>query len=288
MTGFGAGSASDGAISVRVELRSVNHRGLDIRFRMPSSLVELQPELAAALRQRELRGHVDILVELSRNESTEPTVRVDTGLARAWQRSFAALAHDLQLAEGPTLALIVAQPGVAQVARPDDDAAAIGATLRTAFAEALYALIASREAEGARLADDLHQRLVALATLREEIADLAEPALRASHERLHERVAALIGGERGLDATRLELEIALIADRTDLTEELVRLDGHLHACRVALNTPSSGRKLGFLVQELLREINTIGSKCSSLAITERVVAAKVEIEKIREQVLNLS
>lgn len=286
MTGFGAGSASADGVDARVQLRSVNHRNLDVRFRLPTALASLQAPLTERLRAELERGHVDVQVEVQRADGVGPEVRVDVPLARAWQRSLAQLADALDLADPPKLELIVAQPGVATVVRPEEDAAAGEAATLAAFEQALAELGASRAAEGDRLAADLGARLDALDAGRLAIEALATSTLDEARERLRGRVTSLLGDVR-LDPARLETELVLIADRSDVTEELVRLAGHVVACRAALTEPAAGRKLTFLSQELLREVNTIGSKCSALAITEHVVAAKVEIEKIREQVQNL-
>ncbi len=287
MTGFGAGDAAVAGVVARVELRSVNHRSLDPRFRLPHALAHLQAGLTEQLREALGRGHVDVHVELRRDADARPEVRVDIALATAWQQSLAELAEALGQVEAPGLELIVAQPGVMTVSRPEEDVEAGEQATTAAFAAALAQLQASRDAEGERLARDLEARLAALDTLRLEVAALAAQVLPEARDRLRHRVGELLG-DATLDSARLETEIVLVADRSDVTEELVRLAGHLQACRATLDEPAPGRKLSFLSQELLREVNTIGSKSNTLAITERVVAAKVEIEKIREQVQNLA
>ncbi len=308
MTGFGAGAARTSGLDVRVELRSVNHRGLDVRMRLPPALADLQAELLADLRERVQRGHVDVSVDLRRAADAPPVVRVDVALGLAWRRAIAELADAIAAddarsvassssaqpspaAPGPAsapLALILAQPGVVEVTRPEDDAAVAAAALREAFAAAVDGLIASRAAEGQRLVEDLLVRLALIDDARARISALAGQVLDAARSRMRARVDELVAGSSAVDRARIETEIVLIADRSDVTEELVRLAGHLHAFRDACADADAGRKLGFLVQELLRETNTIGSKCSDLAMTEQVVAIKVELEKIREQVLNLA
>lgn len=296
MTGFGAGTARSAALDVRVELRSVNHRGLDVRLRLPPSLVDLQPELQSDLRDRVRRGHVDAAVELRRAADSQPSVRVDLALGLAWHRAIRELAGAIATDEGlepgtpaaAPLALILAQQGVVEVARPEDDAEAAAAAVRQAWLLAVASLIASRDAEGERLVCDLLERIDAIDSARAHIAASASHVLEAARTRMRTRLEELVGLPSVMDRGRIETEIVLIADRSDITEELVRLGGHLQAFRSACAEVDSGRKLGFLVQELLRETNTIGSKCSDLAMTEQVVLIKVELEKIREQVLNLA
>ncbi|MCB9738103.1 MAG: YicC family protein [Deltaproteobacteria bacterium] len=287
MTGFGVGQAENAGVQARVELRSVNHRNLDPRFRMPSSLGALQAPWTERLRESLGRGHIEVSVDVQRRADLPPEIRVDHALAGAWHRALSDLAGALALEPTVPLTTLIAQPGVVTVQRPEEDAEASAAAAGAAFEAALQGLMQTRAEEGARLVEDLLARVDAIDALRGEVEALAGEALPAARERLRSRVADALDGAT-LDPARLEAEIVLIADRSDVTEEVVRLGGHLLACRAALVEETPGRKLGFLVQELLREVNTIGSKAGALAITERVVAAKVEIEKVREQVLNLA
>lgn len=297
MTGFGAGTARAAGLDVRVELRSVNHRGLDIRMRLPPAFADLQAELQADLRERVRRGHVDVAIDLRRAADAAPVVRVDVALGLAWRNAIGELAEALAdapgragqtNAESAPLALVLTQPGVIEVVRPEDDAEIAADAIRVAWQAAVDALLASRAAEGARLVVDLRERIDAIDTARARIAELAALALDAARSRIRARIDELVGHSVALDRGRIETEIVLIADRSDVTEELVRLAGHLVAFRQSCDDEDGGRKLGFLVQELLRETNTIGSKCSDLAMTEQVVAIKVELEKVREQVSNLA
>ena len=297
MTGFGAGVARCAGLDVRVELRSVNHRGLDVRMRLPPALADLQVELQADLRDRVRRGHIDVSADLRRAADVQPHVRVNVALGHAWQRAIRDLSDALAGgddgaapadSESAPLALILAQPGVVEVARPEDDSEAAVVAVRQAWESAVTSLIASRDAEGERLVGDLLERVATIDAARCVIAALADQVLAAARSRMRARVEDLVGAVTAIDRGRIETEIVLIADRSDITEELVRLGGHLVAFRQACGEDDGGRKLGFLVQELLRETNTIGSKCSDLAMTEQVVLIKVELEKIREQVLNLA
>jgi uncharacterized protein (TIGR00255 family) len=290
MTGYGRGQATCGGARVEVELRSVNHRSLDVRAR-GQDLQRLEARIHAAVRQQVQRGAVQVQVQIAAADADEAALVVDPQALAAWRDVWAAAAAEVGgPAAGPDVRWLLERPGVVVDTRdqPPDAGAIVGA-LEQALDEGLAALVASRRAEGARLAEDLRARLATLGSLHAAIEADADAALQAYRARLHARIAELVG-RRGLsiDDARLETELVIYADKSDVTEELVRLRGHLEAFGQALDEPGAGRKLGFLAQELLREVNTIGSKSTGLAITERVVAAKVEIEKIREQVQNLA
>lgn len=289
MTGFAAATVSAEGVEARVELRSVNHRHLDLRVKLPAELASLQGALTKIVRAQVDRGHVDLRVNVSRDERAEPEVRVDHLLAAAWQKALQDVSDTLALGETPTLQLIVDQPGVLAISRPENDLPLVSPVIVTAVEEATAELVASRLAEGEALAVDLRARLANLQTLHEELEALAETVVTAQRARLHQRVSkALTAAGHELDPGRLAQEVVMLSDKSDVTEELVRLRGHLHAARTTLETQRPGKRLGFLAQEILREFNTIGSKSGALEITERVVSAKVEIEKVREQVLNLA
>mgnify|MGYP002628864767 CR=1 FL=1 len=289
MTGFSAAHVTTCGLDVRVEMRSVNHRHLDLRFKLPPTLTALHGELNALVRAQIDRGHIDVIVVIGRDEQATPDVRVDLPLARAWHRALTEVAAGLSLPDGPDLALIVGQPGVLVVSRPETELAHVQPAVVDAVQQATAALVANRAQEGAALTEDLVTRLASLRTLLAQLEGLAATIVTVQRERLHDRVTrALAETGHDLDPGRLAQEVVMLSDKSDITEELVRLRGHLEATDTLLTQARPGKKLGFLAQEILREFNTIGSKSGALAITERVVSAKVELEKVREQVLNLA
>ncbi|HKA87446.1 MAG TPA: YicC/YloC family endoribonuclease [Haliangiales bacterium] len=278
MTGHGRGTAETDDRRVTVEVRAVNHRFLDLKLRVPLD-AEVERRAAEAVRRRVERGAVTVTVR-EEGPGTR-AVRLDLPLARGVHAALAELGRELGLDGEIPVSLVAAQPGVLALGEPAEGDALFLAALDAA----LEAMVAMRLAEGEALARDLGARIDRLEALARDINRLAAGAPPALAARLRERLDRL-----GVDVPpeRLAAEAALLADRADVTEELVRLASHLKQARdlVASEAPS-GRKLDFLVQEMGREVNTVGSKSPSADISRCVVDAKAELEKIREQVQNV-
>lgn len=287
MTGQGRGSAERDGIRVTVELRAVNHRFLDLKVRTIGHEGRLDEALMAAIRRHAERGSFNVTVRREAESGRGSVARVDPAAARQAYAALAELRAILGSDEPITLALLAAQPGVLMPVEIEAGDAGTAAVI-DAVEVALLDLVEMRRREGAALAEDLVARLGRLAALAEEIAARAVLAPAELRRRLDERIEKLTGGTSVVEPQRLAAEVAILADRTDVTEELVRLRAHLAALRAlcASDTPV-GRRMDFLVQEVGREINTIGSKSSLIEITSRVVEAKAEVEKIREQVQNV-
>ncbi len=287
MTGHGRGLAAHGAARATIELRSVNHRFLDVKVRGAVSPA-IEDVVAARVRDRLSRGAVSCTVRLDR-QGGAGGVRIDRDLAASLHASLTSLAAELGLPP-PTLRDIVAHPGIisidaGDVGAEEGDAAAAAAA---ATALALDQLVAMRAAEGEALTRELTERGRTVGELIAAIGRAAAGASTVARDRLHDRLARLL--EPGaVDAGRLAQEVAILAERADVTEELVRAASHLGQLEVSLGAGGEpvGRRLDFLTQELGREINTIGSKSSSAEIARLVVDAKAELEKIREQVQNV-
>jgi uncharacterized protein (TIGR00255 family) len=287
MTGYGRGVAERGIARVTVELRSVNHRFLDLKIRGAASPA-VEDAVSQRVRERLERGAVSGTIRVERT-GPGAAVRIDRTLAQDIHAQLAALAADLGL-PAPGLRDVIAQPGVLSIGDPSGEAEADAAAAATiATATALDALVAMREAEGANLAADMRARLDAMGRIFDALGTATVDAGQAARDRLHERVSRLLEATGGtLDPARLAQEIAVLADRADVTEEQVRARSHLGQLGATLaQTGGVGRRLDFLVQELGREINTIGAKSTAAAIAQLVVDAKTELEKIREQVQNL-
>jgi len=284
MTGFGRGVGEHAGVRATVDIRAVNHRFLDIKLR-GSVAPAIEDAVTTKVRSTLERGAIAISVHVERSAGTGVS-RIDTDAARRAAEALVQLATQLGLAK-PDMALILAQPGVVvdTNAESDDDPTAVVAALESALAQ----LDHMRTTEGKALEAELTARLDELTALRTTIATLAANVPQLVSKRLHERVKRLLDGEAGaVDPARLAQEVALLADRADVTEELVRLASHIDQMRALLaSSGGAGRRLDFLVQEIGRELNTIGSKSTVAEISSTVVDAKAVLEKVREQVQNV-
>lgn len=293
MTGFGSaeGNVLGGRLSI--EIRSVNHRYYNPQLKLPFELVGIEGPIRERLRQVLDRGHVTVSARWLEGPQTQGTVTVDFARARQVLAAAKELKKQLKLKGEVDLAFVARQADVLTVQRDGAAGAGAGAGAGAQWTEvepiverAAQGLLAMRSHEGAALAAELEQRLSSLETAAGAIERRAPERLTAELARLKKAVAELAGAP--VDEQRLAVEVALMADRVDITEELVRLRTHLTACRAALAGDGPvGKQLGFLGQELLREVNTIGSKANDAAITQTVIAMKGELEKFREQLENL-
>lgn len=289
MTGFG--SAEDQVLGgrLRVDIRTVNHRYFNPQLKLPSDLAGIEIEIRERLRQLLERGHVTLTARWVEGPMPERAVTVD--LVRAKQVLAAAqqLKKKLKLKGTLDLAFLARHPDVLTSANGGTaDAAPVQwPDVQPIVERAARDVVAMRKKEGEALAAELTARLDALAAAAAVIEQQAPARLKAEHERLKQAVAELTAGAT-IDAQRLALEIALLADKVDITEELVRFRSHITAARAALGSDQAvGKQLGFLAQELLRETNTMGSKANDARITQTVIAMKGDLEKFREQLENL-
>ena len=287
MTGFGAGRGEAGGEAIFVELRSVNGKFCEVKPRLPRELSALETELVKTIKGRVSRGVIEAFVRREAGEARGSLPRADLALAAAYAKAFRELKDSLGLAGEPTVQDLVALEGVISLGEPAPDLENAAAALQTALAAGIDALDQMRRREGEALAKDLSARIDAVEKAAREVAQLAPDQIQAVRERLSSRIAELTRGVP-LDPARLAQEVALFADRTDVSEELTRLASHLDQARglIASQAPA-GRKLEFLVQEMNREINTIGSKSQHAGIASTVVEMKAELERIREQVQNV-
>ena len=286
MTGCGRSQQREGAWEVTVELKAVNHRFLDIACRLPRSLAFLEEIVRKTLNARLRRGHVDVFVTVARTDASDRQVQVDEALAAAYRDAAVRLAEVLGRAQSLDLAQLMAMEGVVTVTESDMDEEAVSAACRRAMDEAIDQLCAMREREGESLRADLTVHLDAAAALRENILLRAPKVVEDYRTRLQQRLAQL--GADGVEPQRVAQEVAIMADRCAIDEELSRLESHIGQLRAYLDTKGEiGKKLDFLIQEMNREANTIGSKASDAQIAQQVVDLKSEIEKLREQVQNV-
>jgi len=285
MTGFGAADGDVAGGRLRLEIRSVNHRHLSVQLKVPGQLSDSEGAIRERLRGHFDRGHVTVSGRWLEEPDAGEAVTVDVERARALVGALRKLGRDLKLAGKVDLPTVARLPDVVRVARAE--AAPDGSGVLALLDKAARACVAEREREGAALCADLLARLDELASLARRIAAAAPERLVRERDRLAAAVRELAGGV-AVDPARLSQEIAYLADRLDVTEELVRFESHLAAMREALGgNEAAGRRLSFLLQELGREANTIGSKCNDAAISAAVITMKTELEKLREQVENL-
>ena len=287
MTGFGAGRGEAEGVALTVELRSVNGKFCEVKPRLPRELSSLETELVKTVKARLHRGVIDVFVRRESASGRGMVPQVDLALAAAYAKALRELKSELGLAGEPSIQDLAQMQGVISLGETAADPLAMGTALQSALAAALEGLEEMRRREGEALARDLLGRLATLEKGAQAIARLAPAQVEAARERLDARIAELTRGVP-LDPARLAQEVALIADRTDVAEELTRLASHLDQARglVSADVPA-GRKLEFLVQEVNREINTIGSKSQYAAIASQVVDLKAELERVREQIQNV-
>ncbi|MBC15103.1 MAG: YicC family protein [Rhodothermaceae bacterium] len=288
MTGFGRGTAREGAADATVEVRTVNGRYAEVTVRGLGDLAEHEAAVQSLVKDAIERGNATVHVTLTTGAASGP-LQVDPAAASALGALLRHAAEAAGLAsESVTVADLLRAGDVLVPAPPDPAAAeAAWAAVRAALAEALTRLDAMRQAEGTALADDLGARLDALDALTAEVEARAPVRLEAARQRLRDRLTDL-ADVPDLDPGRLETEAVLLSDKLDVTEETVRLRSHLEQVREALAAPEPvGRRLNFLSQEIGREVNTIGSKANDAEITRLSVSMKEELEKIREQVQNV-
>ena len=286
MTGYGRCHIEEDGREMTVEVKSVNHRFLDTSYRLSRALSFLDDVVRKGVSARLARGHVDVFVSYANHRQDAREVRVDTALAVAYQKAVSELAAAVGKDADLPLSDYTRLPDVLTVQEKEDDQQAVRDLFADALAGALNQLILMREQEGARMREDILDKIGNIERIRDQVATRAPLVVAEYRDKLHQRIAALTDGE--IDEARLITEVAIFADRAAIDEELVRLKSHTAAIRetVELAEPV-GRKLDFLVQELNREVNTIGSKASDTQIAQWVVEAKGEIEKLREQVQNV-
>ncbi len=290
MTGFGRATREVDGLGLEVEARSVNHRHLDLRIRLPRALAEYETALKQRMQSRLSRGKVDVTVSLVMGAGAT-SLEIDEAIADQYVAASRRLGERHGLEASIDVSALLALPGVMRLVETEVDPGTLRAPLEEALDEAVAALAAMRAAEGASLATEFEGRLATVEQLAERIEARAAEVVEAARQRLRKR-AEQIEREVGLlDEARLHQEVVIAADRLDITEELVRLRSHVDQFRETLATAGPGapvgRRLDFLLQELGREANTVGSKASDAALAQDVVELKTELERIREQVQNV-
>lgn len=288
MTGYGRAEVAGEKLVVTVEARSLNHRHLDIALKLPRSLVSLEVEARRLIQGQVQRGRLDVSVGLRSLSAGQGQVKVDQALAREYVELIRALAAELGVSGTPTVEWLMERPGVLSLGEPEPLAPEESwPLLAEALTRALAELSARREREGEALREALAGLHDSLAAEVERMAARAPVALERQTSRLRVRIQKLLE-DATVDEGRLAMEVALLAERTDITEELARLHAHLDQFAGLLKEGGAvGRTLEFLIQEMNREVNTVASKADDLELSQSTIAAKGLLEKLREQIQNI-
>ncbi len=288
MTGFGQAADENARYRIRVVLRSVNHRFLDLVVRLRDGQRTSEPAVRELFSSRLSRGRVEVNVDVEPLGAPPIRVDLDSRAVEELSRALDGLLEDEVIERGLTAGDLIRHPQLLRVTEPESRWGATDEELLLDVAgRALDELVEARETEGEKLAAALAERLEGLAGAGSSLQAVAAGAVEESASALRERLAALLG-DREIDADRLAQEVALLADRSDVTEELDRLAAHLeHFREVTASDGAVGKRLDFLTQEIFRELNTLGSKCRNAAMTRLVLDAKVLCEQLREQVQNV-
>ena len=292
MTGFGRGEYSDEISKVTVEIRSVNHRYLDIYVKMPRRYSFAEDTIKSAIKERVHRGKVEVSVSVDNIGKSDSDVRLDKELAARYYNVLSELRDSFDFGEESrvSLSLIAKMPDVIVTTPAAEDEEAMAKRLLGATSKALDDFCSMREAEGEKLAADLSARADTIQEIRDHIDKRAPEIEKEYAAKFKARVEEILGGVYEVPEERIALEAAIFADKANITEELVRLGSHISQLRKFLQSDGKeaiGKKTDFLIQEMNREANTIGSKSNDREITSNMLELKAEIEKVREQVQNI-
>jgi uncharacterized protein (TIGR00255 family) len=288
MTGYGQGQASEKKTTAVAEVRTINNRYLEVTSRLPRTLALRENDIKELVRSKFSRGKVNVVVTVTKGNENELPLKINVPAAKAYFKLLTTLKKSVKIQEKVTLDHLLKFPEVLEMDGMDQDDEAEWALAQQALTEALDNVVVMRKREGGELKNDLVMRLNLINTTLDRIEVMAKERLPQERERIVTRLKELMEDQRVIDNNRLEMELALFADRLDLTEECVRFRSHNKFFLQALeHEEGAGRKLNFLVQEMNREANTIGSKANHAEIAHLVVGVKEELEKIREQLQNV-
>jgi len=287
MTGFGRGEYENGGRKYVVEIKTVNHRYADIFVKVPRQISFIEDRVRQTVSKNLSRGKIDVFVNYESNEENSKLVVIDEVLAESYINAVRFLRDNFGLQDDISTSLISRFPDVLKVEKAEEDVDEIWEGLKIALDEAIDCVIKMRENEGEGLKRDFLKKAAYVESLVEEISKRAPEVVKDYKQRLETRIKDLLE-QQTIDESRLAMEVAIFADRCSIDEELVRIKSHINQLKEILDMDQPiGRKLDFLIQEMNREINTIGSKANDLIITKNVIEIKSEIEKIREQIQNV-
>lgn len=285
MTGYGKGVAESAGRKVGVEIKSVNHRFLDMNIKLPRTLGFAEDIIRSEVKGAVTRGHLDIYVNYERESGGK--ISMDEQLARDYCTMAAKAAMKFSITNDLSVSALFRMPEVVVVKEEDEDEEAVGKLVEQAVREALNGLSVMRAKEGEMLMRDFSEKLANISAFVDEVEKLAPVTVEEHKSRMRERITEMLG-DVAFDEARLMNEAAFFADKVAVDEEIARLRSHIaHFKDICAAGGALGKKLDFIVQEMNRETNTIGSKCSDSKIAQCVISAKCEIEKVREQVQNV-
>ena len=290
MTGYGRAEGVAQSIRFLIEIKTVNNRFCDVQIRMPRVLLSLEPHLKERISNRLLRGKADVFISTEETESAGTAVKLDQALARAYSEAISEIAEVTGRPDDAGASFISRMPEVLVTDTVESDPEALRDELFIILDKALDSIVSMRRIEGDKLTTDLITKTAALEEMLADVGQRSALVPAEYREKLKARIEELLGDNAGLyfDEGRKEAEVVLFADRCSIDEEITRLGSHIGQLNSALQTDGSiGKRLDFILQEMNREINTIGSKANDLVITNRVLDMKTELEKIREQIQNL-
>lgn len=288
MTGFGRGEAADNGLNATVELKTLNSRYLDVTTRLPQRLQHKELELKEVIQKSVSRGKLNVSIYISEKDTGEPSIQIDEVKVKAYVKLLNQLRETAGIDKALDIKNITSFGDVFVSKEEDEESLAKKWELvKKATESALINLMEMRTQEGNQLKSDLSDRIEAIDSALDDIIVITDGRREEIRKKLHERIKSLIEDEN-LDEDRLEMEVVIMADKMDITEETVRLRAHLKFFMEAIEQPEpAGRRLNFLTQEINRELNTIGSKANDSEIAHHVVKAKEMLEQIREQVQNV-
>ena len=285
MTGYGKGVAESAGRKVGVEIKSVNHRFLDMNIKLPRTLGFAEDIIRSEVKGAVTRGHLDIYVNYERESGGK--ISMDEQLARDYCTMAAKAAMKFSITNDLSVSALFRMPEVVVVKEEDEDEEAVGKLVEQAVREALKGLSLMRAKEGEMLMRDFSEKLANISAFVDEVEKIAPVTVEEHKNRMRERITEMLG-DVAFDEARLMNEAAFFADKVAVDEEIARLRSHIaHFKDICAAGGALGKKLDFIVQEMNRETNTIGSKCSDSKIAQCVISAKCEIEKVREQVQNV-
>jgi uncharacterized protein (TIGR00255 family) len=288
MTGFGRAEVNKNGITVSTEVRSVNSRYLDVTLRLPRNFSQREKEIKDIVRSYLNRGNLNMIVKIEHDSNDIVPLKVNKAAAKSYYKLLNEIRKSVKLREHVKLEHLLTFSDVLEPVDEEETDETEWELLQESVRQALESLNAMRAQEGSELAADLEKRIRWMDETLNEVEKLSKERIPEERKNLHERIAELIEDKFTIDQNRLELEIALLVDKLDVTEECVRYRSHNKYFLEALNkNEAAGRKLNFLVQEMNREANTIGSKSSDATIAHLIVGLKEELEKIREQLQNI-
>lgn len=288
MTGFGRGEHSDELYNLKIEIKAVNHRYNDITVKMPRHISYLEEKVKKIIKEEINRGKIDCYINLEYINQSSTEIKVDIELAKSYKLALEELSNELNLKDDIKLNNILNISDIIKTERKELDEDTIWNSLKEALDIALRDIMTMKTAEGESLKEDMTMRLKFIEKIILNIEKRSPVVVEEYRDKLHERIKSLLDKDVNIDEDRIAYEVVFFADKSNIDEEIVRLKSHISQfMNILEESDAIGRKLDFLIQEMNREINTIGSKANDMMISQDVVEVKAEIEKIREQVQNV-